>query len=169
MNRKPTRSVITENAPSESAAPELLTELLSRSAASNGTKGVFVGKFRGQTDTGAPLVDHPDHPGGAPIPARTTVQVDHAAPDTPVVLVFEHDDPNRPIIIGVIQPPTPAASVSIDGEREAILEGKERIELRCGKAKIVLTADGKVLIKGTDIVSRSEGPNRIKGASIQIN
>ena len=69
----------------------------------------------------------------------------------------------------MIQPPTPPAAVTVDDEPETIIEGKERIELRCGKAKIVLTSDGKVLVKGTDIVSRSEGPNRLKGASIQIN
>ena len=41
--------------------------------------------------------------------------------------------------------------------------------LRCGKASITLTREGKVLIKGAYLSSRSSGVNRIKGGSVQIN
>ena len=38
-----------------------------------------------------------------------------------------------------------------------------------GKASITLTREGKVLIRGTYLSSRSSGVNRIKGGSVQIN
>jgi hypothetical protein len=41
--------------------------------------------------------------------------------------------------------------------------------LRCGKASITLTSAGKVLIRGTYVLSRSSGVNKIKGGSIQLN
>ena len=43
------------------------------------------------------------------------------------------------------------------------------IELRCGKASLILTRAGKVLIRGAYLLSRSSGVNRIKGGSVQIN
>jgi len=41
--------------------------------------------------------------------------------------------------------------------------------LRCGKASITLTREGKVLIHGSYISSRSTGVNRVKGGSVQLN
>lgn len=43
------------------------------------------------------------------------------------------------------------------------------IELSCGDAKIRLSIDGKVQIEGAEIVSAAIGPNRIEGASIDLN
>ena len=56
----------------------------------------------------------------------------------------------------------------IDGERLEFSAERE-IVLRCGKASITLTREGKVLIKGAYLSSRSSGVNRIKGGSVQIN
>lgn len=99
-----------------------------------------------------------------------------------VCLVFEQGDPARPIIVGVMEDrlETMASMVLssdgreqpkemvIDGER-LVLEGKEEIVLRCGSGSITLRKDGKIVIRGTHILSRSSGPNRIKGGSVQIN
>ena len=46
---------------------------------------------------------------------------------------------------------------------------ESEIVLRCGEASITLTRAGKVLIRGTYLLSRSSGVNRIKGGSVQIN
>ena len=43
------------------------------------------------------------------------------------------------------------------------------IVLRCGEASITLTRAGKVLIRGTYILTRSSGANRVKGAAVEIN
>jgi hypothetical protein len=58
--------------------------------------------------------------------------------------------------------------VDADGER-MIVSAKEELVLRCGKASITLTKAGKVLIKGSYLLSRSSGVNRIKGGSVQLN
>ncbi len=62
-------------------------------------------------------------------------------------------------------------SVEVDEEpaRELILEGKEKVVLRCGAASITLTEAGKIILRGEHLVSRSHGVNRILGASIQMN
>lgn len=43
------------------------------------------------------------------------------------------------------------------------------IELCCGDARVTLSLDGKVQISGAEILSAAIGPNRIEGASIDLN
>ena len=62
----------------------------------------------------------------------------------------------------------PRLEALVDGE-PVVIEGAERIELRCGKASITLTKEGKILIKGTLISSESSGAHRIRGGSVDIN
>ena len=50
-----------------------------------------------------------------------------------------------------------------------MVDAREQLVLRCGKARITLTSAGKVLIEGAYISSRSTGVNRIKGGSVQLN
>jgi hypothetical protein len=168
VNRRTSKDVATHQGVGEVNSQEVLDNLLARSLQTNAGQGVTIGRLCGWDHAGLPLVDFPDNPAEAPLPALSTQVLAADAVDRPVVLLFAGNDLRQPIVIGVIQPPTLTPVVTVD-DREVVLEGQERIELRCGKAKIVMTRDGKVLIKGTDIVSRSEGPNRIKGASVQIN
>lgn len=60
------------------------------------------------------------------------------------------------------------AIIVVDGERVEIT-GKDEIVLKCGDASLTLRRNGRVVIKGTHIESRSKGPNKIKGGSVQIN
>ena len=99
-----------------------------------------------------------------------------------VLLVFEEGDPDRPIIVGLIgdflediifmetnehdsQEPKEAL---VDGKR-VTLEAKEEVVLKCGKGSITIRKDGKIVIRGTHLLSRSSGPQRIKGSSVSIN
>ncbi|NNF97454.1 MAG: hypothetical protein HKM94_11055 [Halobacteria archaeon] len=68
----------------------------------------------------------------------------------------------------VVQAGMSPAEEKIDGER-LIIEGKDEITLCCGEASITLTRSGKVLVRGTHIVSRSTGVNKIKGGTVQLN
>jgi hypothetical protein len=59
-------------------------------------------------------------------------------------------------------------TVHIDGKR-VVLEGQEEVVLKCGEASITLTRNGKVVIRGKYLLSRSSGLNRILGGSVQVN
>jgi hypothetical protein len=91
-----------------------------------------------------------------------------------VALMFEEGDRGRPLIIGVLQnplapaPPANLVQASVDGET-ITLNAESEIVLRCGKATIMLTRDGKVTIRGTYLLSRASGTNRIQGGSIELN
>ena len=94
-----------------------------------------------------------------------------------VLVVFVDGDPRAPVIIGVLEPrpllagDAPSklpASVTVDGDRH-VIEADREVVLRCGDASITLTRAGKVIIKGSYILSRSSGYNKIKGAAIDLN
>lgn len=61
-----------------------------------------------------------------------------------------------------------ADTVHIDGKR-VVLEGQEEVVLKCGEASITLNRNGKVVIRGKYLLSRSSGVNRILGGSVQVN
>ena len=99
-----------------------------------------------------------------------------------VLLAFDSGEPDRPVIVGLVrdtlQPDAVRPEVSLDlgknrdvvvDGRRLVFEAKQEILLRCGKSSILLRRDGKVLIRGAHLVSRSSGPNRIKGGSISLN
>lgn len=56
----------------------------------------------------------------------------------------------------------------VDGKRVKIV-GADEIVLECGSASITLRRNGKVIIRGAYVETRSEGTNRIKGAAVRIN
>lgn len=107
-----------------------------------------------------------------PVPCLSTVPLDESCINRQVALSFIEGSAVRPIVLGLImtapkvQPPP--VEVSVDQERLQLV-GKKEIELRCGKASILLKANGKIILKGTHLISRSSGPNKIKGASISLN
>jgi uncharacterized protein (DUF2345 family) len=139
------------------------------------TTAAAVGELVALTDDGTtPLVVRPDQPGAAALRARSTVDLHAAHIGASVVLLFEGGDPQRPIVIGVLrsglreEAAKAPVVIETDGER-LVVDAKEQLVLRCGKARITLTAAGKVLIEGSYVSSRSTGVNRIKGGSVQLN
>lgn len=139
--------------------------------------GIIVGELLGMVDEGrTPLVCYPGQPDTAAIAARSTIDLHAKHIGQQVVLMFERNNPESPIIMGVIQGKAGwpldnqpnQVEVDTDGER-MIVSAKEQLVLRCGKASITLTKAGKVLIKGSYVLSRSSGVNRIKGGSVQLN
>ncbi|WP_219851713.1 DUF6484 domain-containing protein [Methylibium rhizosphaerae] len=139
--------------------------------------GVAMGELVALADDGrTPLVVDPSVPDAAACRARTVIDLHAAHIGRQVVLMFEHGDPARPIVMGVLQGEAawplaerpPQVEVTADGER-MVVSAKEQLVLRCGKASITLTKAGKVLLEGSYVLSRSTGVNRIKGGSIQLN
>jgi Domain of unknown function (DUF6484) len=137
------------------------------------TGGVTVGVLVGMDQAGIPHVEYPSH-SRLPMAARSIVFLLAEHIGREVVLAFEDDDPQRPIIMGVVQahrtPESGAArpAAKIDGQTVTLTADKE-IVLQCGKASITLTNEGKIQIRGTYVLSRSSGVNRVQGGSIELN
>lgn len=100
----------------------------------------------------------------------------------PVLLAFENGELGRPVIVGLVRDALrpdavrPEVSLDLAKNRDVVVDGqrlvfdaKREVLLRCGKSSILLRRDGKVVIRGAYLVSRSSGPNKIKGASIELN
>jgi hypothetical protein len=136
------------------------------SARSVPVRGHQVGTLVDWTDEG-PRVDYPGNPHG-PLLARSFVARPASPPaGQPVLLVFEDERSHRPVLVGLAPSTAPLEAV-VDGQR-VVLEGREEIVLRCGKASITLRRNGRVVVRGTYVESRSEGVNRIKGGTVRIN
>ena len=149
--------------------------------------GIRIGHIHGVNEDGQVLVDFPGNIAG-PLPARFAesikqkLQQRSGPADEKVLIVFENDDPELPIIIDkiwdAIEIPDETDDIAlriietddvfVDGRR-VTFDAREQIELRCGKASITLTRAGKILIRGAYLLSRSSGVNRIKGGSVQLN
>ncbi len=99
-----------------------------------------------------------------------------------VLLVFDGGNPEKPIILALMTDPLEDSilmeiigldraepkEARVDGNRVTI-EAENEIVLKCGSGSITIRKDGKIVIKGTHLVSRSSGPHRIKGARVDIN
>jgi sorbitol-specific phosphotransferase system component IIA len=149
-------------------------------------EGVRVGKIVSLDESGQVLVDFPGNTQGL-VAARLTSSIkskllNHAASaDKEVLLAFEDNNPELPIIIdtlySLVDEITDYSTIALETERKDVLidgkrvtfDAKEEIVLRCGKASITLTNVGKVIIRGAYLLNRSSGVNRIKGGSVQIN
>jgi hypothetical protein len=68
------------------------------------------------------------------------------------------------------QPSAPVKPLDaiVDGRR-VVLHAADEILLECGASSILLRKDGKIVLKGTQIVSRASGRHKIRGSSVQIN
>jgi Domain of unknown function (DUF6484) len=168
----------------EADAADLLLEMVAaapgeRPEAKPRPGEVTVGVLVGFAASGEPLVDHPENPSGAPLPARFTVPLDPSDIGREAALLFEGGDPGKPILLGLLRVPAPvvpkaeparveAVEVRRDGE-SIVLSAEREIVLSCGKASITLTRAGKILIRGAYVLTRSAGVNRIQGGSVQIN
>ena len=140
--------------------------------------GALTVRFEGFDVKGYPMVSGLPMSSSGTVAARTTVSLQEVPVGAEVVVLCEHNDVECPIIVGVLQEPQPGSpgadqsahsmSIQADGERQ-IISAEREIVLRCGDASITLTRAGKILLKGTYVVSRSSGVNRIKGGSVQIN
>lgn len=136
---------------------------------------VAIGILVGLDAAGVALVVFSESASAVGVPARATVPLSADDVGCEVALLFENGDCARPLIIGRVQTPRPmprkepeSLSVQLDGE-SITLSAEKDIVLKCGKASITLTRAGKVLIRGTYLLSRSSGANRIKGGSVQLN
>ena len=138
---------------------------------------VVIGRIVDVRSDGAPIVDFPENPTGHPILALATACYNPGSTGRDVALMFVSGDRTRPLAIGLVRHPNKAdapsqctASSEPDEPPDCITFSAAReITLQCGRASIVLTRAGKLLLRGTYVSSRSSGMHRITGASVQIN
>ena len=122
-------------------------------------------------------------PGGPTVPARLAVPATRGRIEAAIaqcqqtIVVFENGDRTKPIIVGFIEtiqpdPPesekAPIIQADVDGKRVRVT-AQDEIVLQCGSASVTLRRNGRVIIRGTYVESRSDGTNRIKGGQVQIN
>lgn len=149
-------------------------------------KGTRIGKITAIDDNGTIIVDYHGNPAGHAVKAQMTSSArkiikQHNAVNKKVLLAFENDNPEQPVIIDTIysllddmteNPVEPKEdeikTAIIDGQR-IVFDADEEVVLRCGDASITMTKDGKVLIRGAYVSSNSSGVNRVKGGSVSIN
>ena len=97
-----------------------------------------------------------------------------AEPNDAVLVMVPGTDAARGLIIGRIGPAqvpsvTQEAAATDALPAELVLEARESLTLRVGEGSITIRADGKILIKGKDLVSHAQRVNRIRGGSVAIN
>jgi hypothetical protein len=126
------------------------------------SKGVWV------TYEGRPTVE--------PLKARSTVTMTPDDAGRSVLLMFEDGDPERPVITGFIQDQPVTMTLDKDTVEDARADGKRvcleaqrEMVLRCGKSSLTLRSDGKIVIRGVEIVSRARRANKVKGGTVRIN
>jgi len=75
----------------------------------------------------------------------------------------------RGVILGRIGSPTVHEEPAEETPDHLLLEAKKSLTLKCGDGSITIREDGKILIKGKNLVSLALETNRIKGGSVAIN
>lgn len=148
------------------------------------SNGVIIGSLSAFDDKGQPLVKFTQNRKHFLVTAKTVLTLGKKHINRPLALMFEEGDWYKPIVIGLLQQnPNPFESdgpsidqfnkanhinLKVDG-RQIVLEAEQEIVLRCGSAAIRLCKNGRIVVRGKSILSRSTGLNRIKGGAVQIN
>jgi hypothetical protein len=95
------------------------------------------------------------------------------------VLAWLPPDGERGVVLGRLGPSLAADATRLstatdnrpadDRPDELVIEARRSITLRVGDGSITIREDGRILIKGKDLVSHAQRVNRIKGGSVAIN
>jgi hypothetical protein len=150
-------------------------------------RGPVTGRLVRVDEQGQAWVDWAD--GMRAQPARITRSAaawnlrDPGLAGAPVLLVFAED--GAAVIVDLIEErvvdaealaaiAAPSGEVrnpivaSVDG-KSVTLRAEDEIVLSCGEASLTLRRNGRVVIRGAYVETRSSGVNRIKGGSVRIN
>lgn len=97
---------------------------------------------------------------------ETVATLTPLAPGDAVLVWLPPTAPGRGVVLGRVASPARPEPAEPD---ELVLEAKKQLILKCGAGSITIREDGKILIKGKDLVSHAQRLNRIKGGAVQIN
>ena len=68
-------------------------------------------------------------------------------------------------------PPSGSAQewdATVDGTRIRI-SARDEVVIQCGQASITMRRNGRIVIRGTYVETRSAGTNRIRGGQVRVN
>lgn len=150
-----------------------------------------VGTLSGFDPKGNPLIRFPGASQSKGRSARSTLPVTSSDLGREALVFFENGNPALPIITGLLEAvggasadawekttggplgksaaKKTAAKASLPVPEKLVFEAGKELVLKCGPASITLTKDGRIVIRGADVLTRSSGSNRIKGGSVHIN
>ena len=147
-----------------------------------GSAAPSIGRIAGMDDDGRILVRY--HQGRCN-PARLVAGLNRfelagrGCRDREVLLNFINGDLSRPVIVSlmadpldelVLLAPDQARPDALRADDQIVtIEADREILLKCGQSSILMRKDGKIVIKGEQIVSRAMQTNKIKGACVQVN
>ncbi len=137
------------------------------------SNGVVIGFISHLNDQGLPCVAIPGSADEA-LPARSLCAISAEHRGQQCALLFENGDPRAPLILGLLQHPVLSLQGDIEQARhsadgELHLHARHAIELHCGEASFRMSADGRIELRGSTLVSHATGLNRIRGASVKLN
>lgn len=147
-----------------------------------GTARAISGHLAGVDDEGR-LLFQPESDAGPPVAVAIGIEASdgellRAARRHQRAMVLRTEDATpRWILVGLVRERLSGKAIAarpgtlevgLDGET-LVLTAEREIVLRCGEASLTLRRDGKVVVSGTSILSHSQGPHRIKGATIALN
>jgi hypothetical protein len=135
---------------------------------------------------GAVTIDYEGNPRG-PLAARVSAAIDDAALEVAArerqdaLIFFDGGDPGKPVLTALLRSatphidavlagPLPAAEkvAKVDGKR-VLIEGREEVVLKCGKATLTLRRDGKVVLRGVNVTTQADGVHKVRGGKVEIN
>jgi len=130
--------------------------------------GVIVsGEVVSRTRDGQICVDYSQNVLG-PLSAKTLVEDLHLG--AKVLLAFDGGDPTRPIILGILydRAQTDGRTIHLKASR-IILEAQDELLLTCGESAFEAHRNGRVDLKGRDVVSKATRTNKVRGCTVLIN
>jgi hypothetical protein len=86
-----------------------------------------------------------------------------------VLVVVPDGGGGRGVVLGRVLRPGVRSTASEAPPEEILLEATKGLTLKVGEGSITLREDGKVLIRGRDLVSHAKRTNRIRGGTVAIN
>ena len=83
-----------------------------------------------------------------------------------LVLLLPLPGAERPVVLGRIGAlPAPGEALV----QNLVIAAAETLSLRCGESSVDLRADGKLMVRGDDVLVRAKGTQRIRAGTVAIN
>jgi hypothetical protein len=138
--------------------------------------GIVIGRVVQLGERG-PVVRYRGCPSPDGLVARATAMVTVDDVGRRAALMFENGDAGKPILTGLLhydeeEPADHPALGSLqitEDEQKIDIKVKKAISLSCGKASLIITPAGKILLRGKYVLTRASGVNRLQGGSVRIN